>query len=215
MLVVYLKKTNYDTKISELEKKLTDHNLDKYLTTPEFSTLAASVFNARLAQANLITKIDFDAKLSSRNRKINANKSKYLLAENELEKLKTFDSSYFIGKSHFAEYGNGNYIYYWQSKGLSDEKINSIKKSNHSITPNLNYHGTKARLEFNGSCFKQDKGAFNHGKVGNIYFVYEISKNIDISNYPKLENFLFGAVTLTKNADINKYKYFEYGIGFD
>ena len=54
-----VKKTNYDTKISELEKKLTDHNHDKYITTPEFNTLAADVFNARLAQANLITKIYF------------------------------------------------------------------------------------------------------------------------------------------------------------
>ena len=51
------KKTNYDTNISELEKKLTDHNHDKYITTPEFNTLAASVFNARLAQANLIIQI--------------------------------------------------------------------------------------------------------------------------------------------------------------
>ena len=58
-----VKKTNYDTKISELEKKLTDHNHDKYITTPEFNTLAADVFNARLAQTNLITKTDFDAKL--------------------------------------------------------------------------------------------------------------------------------------------------------
>ena len=33
--------------MSELEKKLTDHNHDKYITTPEFNTLAASVFNAR------------------------------------------------------------------------------------------------------------------------------------------------------------------------
>ena len=53
-----VKKTNYDTKINELEKKLTYHNHDKYITTPEFNTLAASVFNARLAQANLITKTD-------------------------------------------------------------------------------------------------------------------------------------------------------------
>ena len=64
------KKTNYDTNISELEKKLTDHNHDKYITTPEFNTLAASVFNARLAQANLITKTDFDAILSILSRKI-------------------------------------------------------------------------------------------------------------------------------------------------
>ena len=54
-----VKKTDYNTKITEIEKKLTDHNHDKYITTPEFNTLAADVFNARLAEANLITKTDF------------------------------------------------------------------------------------------------------------------------------------------------------------
>ena len=49
-----VRKTNYDTKITKLEKKLTDHNHDKYINTPEFNTLAAKVFNARLAQANLM-----------------------------------------------------------------------------------------------------------------------------------------------------------------
>ena len=43
-----IKKTEYDTKISEIEKKITDHNHDKYITTPEFSTLAAHVPKARL-----------------------------------------------------------------------------------------------------------------------------------------------------------------------
>ena len=57
-----VKKTDYDTKITEIEKKLTDHNHDKYITTPEFNTLAADVFNARLARANLTTKTDFDVK---------------------------------------------------------------------------------------------------------------------------------------------------------
>ena len=77
-----VKKTDYDTKISELEEKFTDHNHDKYITTPEFNTLAASVFNARLAQAYLVIKTDFDAKLSSLNRKVTSNKSKHLLVEN-------------------------------------------------------------------------------------------------------------------------------------
>ena len=71
-----VKKTDYDTKITEIEKKITDHNHDKYITTPEFNTLAAGVFNARLARANLVTKTDFDAKLLSLNRKITANKTK-------------------------------------------------------------------------------------------------------------------------------------------
>ena len=48
-----------------------------------------------------------------------------------------------------------------------------------------------------------------------MYIVYEISKNIDISDYPTLENCLFGAISLTKNADVEKYKCSGYGIGFD
>ena len=105
MLVVQSKKTNYDTKIGELgKKKLTDHDHDKYITTPKFNILAVDVFNARLQQANLITKKDFDAKLPSLNIKITSNKTKHLLVENELKKLKTFDSSYFFGKSHFERW---------------------------------------------------------------------------------------------------------------
>ena len=42
-----------------------------------------------------------------------------------------------------------------------------------------------------------------------------ISKSINISDYPTLENCLFGAVSLNKNADINRYGYSRYGIGFD
>ena len=81
-----VEKTDYDTKISELEKKLTDHDHDKYITTPDFDTLAACVFNARLAQENLITKTDFDVKLSSLYRKITSNKKNNLLIENKLGK---------------------------------------------------------------------------------------------------------------------------------
>ena len=51
-----IKKTDYDGKITEIEKKITDHNHGKYITTPKFSALAASVFNARLAEAHLVTK---------------------------------------------------------------------------------------------------------------------------------------------------------------
>ena len=80
-----VKKKDHDTKISDIEKKITDHDHDKYITTPEFNTMAANVFNARLAQANVITKTDFDAKLSGLNKKITSNKTKHLLVENELK----------------------------------------------------------------------------------------------------------------------------------
>ena len=98
---------------------------------------------------------------------------------------------------------------------MSDENINSIKTPNHSITQNLSYYGTQARVESDRSCLKQIKVTFNYGKLVNICIVYEISKDININDYPTLESCLFGAVTLTKNADINKYKYSRYGTGFD
>ena len=62
---------------------------------------------------------------------------------------------------------------------------------------------------------KQDKTMYTHGKVVNIYIAYEISKNNNISHYTTLKNCLFGAVSLTKNADIDRYKYSGYGTGFD
>ena len=117
-----------------------------------------------------------------------------------------------------AGVGNSNYIYYWQSKGLSDERINYIRTPNYSFTPSLDYYGTKTRVEFNGSCLKQDKVTFNHGKVVNICIVYEIVKIVIIGNRDNcatLQDALFGAVKLTKNADIDKYGYSGYGIGFD
>ena len=67
-----------------------------------------------------------------------------------------------------AGVGSGNYIYFWKSKGLSDISINSIITSNYSITPELSYYGTKARVKFSGSCLKPDKVRYNHGAIVNI-----------------------------------------------
>ena len=185
-----------------------------------------------------MAKTDFDTKLSSLNIKITANKWKHLPFENELKKLKTFDSIYFRSKSHFEEdgtqnylvfqpiqptnfkriasVGNDNHIYYFNSKELSDEWINSIKTSDYGIAPYLRYYNTnKIRVKFDGSCLKQDPGSLFHGEIVNVYIFYEISKNINMSDYPTLKNCLFGAVKLSKNVAIDRYEYSGYGIGFD
>ena len=77
MLVISLKKKNYNTKVTEIENKLNNHNHNKYIDISEFNKLTADVFNARIAQVNLITKTDFDAKLSSLNKKVNSNKKTF------------------------------------------------------------------------------------------------------------------------------------------
>ena len=115
--------------------------------------------------------------MSSINRKINSNKTNHLLVENELNKLKTFDSNYFIGKSHFGEDGTQNYLAFpptiryfklntitntdyvssWKSKRLSAESIKPPTTSDNSLAPKLNYYGTKTRVKFTGSSLKQPK----------------------------------------------------------
>ena len=106
----------------------------------------------------MITKTDFDDKLSSLNRNITANKSKNLLVKNELKKLKMFDLSYFIDKSHLEEDGTQNYFVFqslnkyfkviastdyvssWKSKRLSAETIKAPTTSDNSLTPAVSYN---------------------------------------------------------------------------
>ena len=92
-----------------------------------------------------------------------------------MNKIKTFDSSYFIGKSHFEEDGTQNYIVFqplnkyfkvitntdcvssWKSKGLSSESIKPPTTSDNSLTPVLSYYVTRKRVKLSGSCLKQSK----------------------------------------------------------
>ena len=47
------------------------------------------------------------------------------------------------------------------------------------------------------------------------YIVYELGASSSSDSDPTLKNCLFGAFTLTKNADIQNYGYSGVGIGFD
>ena len=96
-----------------------------------------------------------------------------MLVQNELNQLKTFKSSYFIGKSHFDEDGTQNYLVFqpiyryfklnttntlyilsWQSKGLSNENIDP---PNTNISPLIDYVGNKIRVKVNWKLFKRVK----------------------------------------------------------
>ena len=228
-----VKKTDYSTKINEIESKITDHNHDKYITTPEFNKLTTENFKARLKQADLVTKTEFHTKLQNISKIITLNKSRDLLVENELRKLQKFDAGCFRGKNHFEEDSTQNYLVFqpvhkcfktinsignisgWKSKGLSNESIKTPSTPNNFLNPLLNYVDTEIRVKFSGRSLKQNAVLYNHGTIVNIYMVYEIRKNYNISSYPTLENCVFGAVNLTKHADIDQYKYCGYGIGFD
>ena len=96
----------------------------------------------------------------------------------------------------------------WRSKRVSNENIKPPTTSNYGLNP-------KIRVQFTGSCLKQSNFTFTYKKVENIYIVYELGASTSNVEDPKIKNCLFGAVTLTKNADIDNYRYSGYGIGFD
>ena len=206
----------------EIENNVKNHNHDRYIDTSEFN---------KLVNNNLITKTDFDAKLLGFNRKITKNKTNHLLVQNELNKLKTFDSSYFIVKNYFENDGTQNYLVFqpidnylkvnpktglfseWKSKGLSD-KI--IKPPDNSLAPIPGFKNDGKRyFRFNGGCLKEDEAKSELDKIINIYIVYDLESNLKYNPDFTLENCLFGAVKITKNTDVDKYKYSGYCIGFD
>ena len=116
---------------------------------------------------------------------------------------------------------NFSNLYYdssWTSKGLSNESIKPPTTSDNSFTPILNYYEPKIKVYFDMSCLIQDRVTFNHGQIVNIFIVYKIINIANINGNRDsnlaVKNALFVAVSLTKNTDVEKYKYSGYGTAF-
>ena len=117
-------------------------------------------------------------------------RKKHLLVENELIKLKAFGLSGFKDKNHFEEDGTQNYLVFqpmykyfekigntdniseWKSIGWSDEIPDN------TLAPELIYYGQRMYVKFNGSCLKQDKVTFNHGKIVNMYIFSTLKSSL-------------------------------------
>ena len=139
--------------------------------------------------------------------------------------------SYFIGRNYFENDGTQNYLVFqpinkylkfnprtgllseWESKRLSDR---IIKPLDTSVAPRAGFENDGKRyFKFRGSCLKEDEAKRNSDKIINIYIVYDLQSNPNYNPDFTLENCLFGAVKITKNTDVDKYKSSGYGIGFD
>ena len=186
MLVVLLKKTDYniraasiDTKISSFDDKITKnkHKLEDAAVNTIILFLGKSIF----------------------------------------DEGRWFSSLFNISTSikYFQTITNTNYISSWKSRGLCTESIKPFPTSDNIPTPLIDYYNYKIKVKFNGSFLRQPKVTFTHGKVVNIFIVYELVGSSFHSDDPTLKNCLFGAATLVKNADFDKYGYFGYGISFD
>ena len=180
-----------------------------------------------------MAKTAFDNTVSSLDNKIEGNKTLGELLHRTLKGLRSPDLGYFKGKNHFEEDGTQNYLVFqplnkyltligrtkyissWKSMGLSNETIKPIATSDNIFTPLIDYYTNKIRVKFNGSILRQPKISYTHHNIVNIYIAYELGASTSYNNNPTLKDCLFGAVTLTKNTNIEKYGYSGYGIGFD
>ena len=110
MLEVYSRK-QINAKIPDIEKTVADHDHDQYITTSEFNKLTAENFKARFAQADLVTKTDFDSRLRKINTELITNKFEHKVIGDKFKEVETFDLSYFKSKSHFVDNdGTQNYL---------------------------------------------------------------------------------------------------------
>ena len=97
---------------------------------------------------------------------------------------------------------------------MPNEKNSTTTTSNSKFDANLIYNNARIKVTFNVDFLKQDKVTYSHGQIVNIYTVYKLTPDTKDSSIT-LENSLFGSIKITQNADIDKYKYSGYGIGFD
>ena len=167
------KKTDCNTKINKVLKKITDHNHDKFFTTPEFNKFTAETFASRLKQANLESKSDitnfvnkagFDTKLkdvtSYKNelnellKKVNATSTKGLTKDfidkfSILNGAKNSSSGIF----QYIKYLTGTTrIESWKSKRMLEESIENITKSDSNFPPTLVDHLLLPDMSFNERC---------------------------------------------------------------
>ena len=106
-------------------------------------------------------------------------------------------------------------IYSWKSKIMSEESIKNPPRSNNTFAPSLSYYRSLPQAKFAGNCLSLSSFSL-HWNVSNLYIPYTLHTwSRDLNTSFTLENYLFGALKLTKNADSDKYEYTGYRIRFD
>ena len=250
---------NLDNRIDEVKKKIPD--ISGLASKTELTDVENKISDVRgLATASaltavenkisditsLITKTDFDTKLKENiSDRVTNNKSKDILLDNELKKLKTIvgssekiklneaqKKSFFRGFFSYTQ--NSNLVYEckvnsmkfdisgileWKPKDIYDSLnknvLNSVQNTK-TVSPNIKKSiNGQLYVSFNGNYFKQDPITIPYNII-NIYAVYKLDPISSTRNTDyTIQNALFGAMKITKNTDSSKNNYTGYGLCFD
>ena len=194
---------------------------------------------------SLITKKEFDTKLKSVSERVTNNKSKDILLDNELKKLKTrIDSSEKIKindvqkeisfiKGFISYTQNSNLVYeckvssmkrnfygilYWNPNDIYDNSNKNqlnAVRNTKNVAPDIKNTNGQLYVSFNGNYFEQDPITIPNNVI-NIYVVYKLDPIKSTRNTDyTIQNALFDDMKITKNADYSKNNYTGYGLCFD
>ena len=157
-------------------------------------------------------------------------KKEYAISENEIGISIFRGFFYYLQQNNFVYeckinsfIFNNKKISKWESTGVlyrSDYySMNGIKDTKNE-TPTLK-NDEKMYVYLKGSHFQQNNVLTSNNdhvindNVVNIYIVFKLDPITSRDTSFTIQNALFGAMQITKNADTNKYNYKGYGICFD
>ena len=239
-----VKKTDFNTKVTEIEGKITD--VSSLVKKTDYATEITSIKNAYVTNTalnarhrSLIQKSKFDTEVKKINDQIASNSSEVLTYNNRLNQSKDRIDElekivfYFRCKIYFDGDGIQNYLVFQGvykyfddvnvSKTIIKLHVNSwISKelSDEKISSVSEF--TRPFIEYTNARIKlkfdgivlREKLSTSLRLIANYYIAYRLNRRTNSSNIV-LENCLFGKIKMTKNADTDKYKYQGHGTGFD
>ena len=227
------------TELTDIENKIPD------VSGLATASALTAVENKIPDITSLITKTDFDTKLKNISDRVTNNKSKDILLDNELKKLKTLigssaeikldevqtEISFVRGFISYTK--NSNLVYEckvssmkfdnsgkleWKPKDIYDSSNKNVLNSVQNtkiVSPNIKNINGQSYVFFNGNHFKQDPITILNNVI-NIYVVYKLDPISSTRNTDyTIQNALFGAMKITKNTDSSKNNYKGYGLCFD
>ena len=176
-----------------------------------------------MKQANLVTKTDFNNKLTSYNRRITSNKIRYLEVQKKLESLMTNDYNFYLGRMYFTsndgsqstfvyqptldtlelkKHRGTDYVLSWKSNGVYNSKLKPLYTT---LLHSIKISGYIMRIKFDKDSLAVEQNTYLT-KIVNVHIANELNAwPRNLTNNFKFKNGLFGAINIVKNSDKEKY----------
>ena len=234
----YLQTSTFNSKVTEVENKIQSadilaksantkaniirSDLTGYAKKADVATDITSIKNNYVTNANLTSQLNnlksqhITAEVKKVEDKVNENKKEITFVRGFYSYEHNSDLVYNCKLNSFKILSYG--ISRWKSKNIYDPSIKNVLHPVQNIkllSPNIKNDSKGLHVFFNGGSYLHQDIIAIPNNVINIYCVYELDPtDLSRNNEFTIQNALFGAIEITKNANTSKNKYKGYGICF-